>query len=65
MDVDLFFSRAQPPAICGNLELYVCVCGGGVAGVGAQLTFIDPHSTNNSNQLTALSFILFLFRRQG
>lgn len=32
-------------------------------GVGAQLAFVEPQTTNNSNQLTALSFILFPFRR--
>lgn len=31
--------------------------------VSAQLGFVEPQSTNNSNQLTALSFILFPFRR--
>lgn len=38
-----------------------CVCVGGK--VGAQLAFVEPQSTNNSNQLTVLSFILFPFRR--
>lgn len=36
------------------------MCGG---KVGAQLAFVEPQSTNNSNQLTVLNFILFPFRR--